>query len=446
MAGYPPDSLVTVRPFNHRFDGDTVIIGDVDRQVFLAIPAEGLDILEWLAAGRTVGEAAELYEEKYHETVDIEDFLEAIEQEGFIGEASAVAAGEVPEVVRPHWKWRFGWITPRVAQRLMSRPALVIYGLIVAAGVAMAIDDPTVMPYRGGHVLLFPDHIGQLMLTWFTLSMGTVLLHEMGHVIAARAAGVPTGLGFGNLLWWITAQTDMSSIWLAPPRQRYLAFAAGTIVDGVSSTFLIAFIWQAHRGWISPPPWAAQLATALLLTNLARIVWQNSFYIRTDVYYIVATAKKCKNLMGDTEDYVRNLRARLRGAPPRHDQSGIPAREMQVIRRFAWAWFIGRIGAFAFYGYLTIPVLWRYSYELVMLVTGQPTQYSSFDFAVFGILVLSVHGVGLAMWWRGLYRGAQARRRLDSSRLADGAKAAPLRVAPETEMVPAAVEASSRVA
>jgi len=425
MAGYPPDSLVTVRPFNHRFDGDTVIIGDIDRQVFLAIPAEGLDILESLAAGRTVGEAAELYEEKYHETPDIEDFLEALEQEGFIGETSAVEAGEVPEVRQHHWRWRFGWISPQTAQRLVSRSALAIYGVIVAVGVAMAIDDPTVLPYRGGNALIFPSHIGIMMWTWFTLSLATVFLHELGHVVAARAAGVPTGLGIGNLLWWIVAQTDMTSIWLAPKRQRYLAFAAGAIVDGVCSAFLIAFIWPAHRGWTNPPQWTVLLATALLLTNTARIVWQCSFYLRTDVYYIIATANKCKNLMGDTEDYLRNLRARLRGAPQRVDQSGISPREMRVIRRFAWAWFFGRILAFAFYGYVILPVLWRYSYEFVLLVTGNHTRYTSFDFATFGILVLSVHGGGITMWVRGLCRGAQARRTLDRSRLADEAKQAP---------------------
>jgi len=433
MAAYPPNSLVTVRPFNHRFDGDTVIIGDIDRQVFLAIPAEGLDILESLAAGRTVGEARDLYEEKYHDTPDIEDFLEALEQEGFIGETSAMESGEVPEVRQLHWRWRFGWISERTAQRLVSRPALVVYGVLVVAGLALAIEDPTVMPYRGGDALLFPSHVGLMMLTWFTLSLVGLFLHEMGHVVAARAAGVPTGIGLGNLLWWIVAQTDMTSIWLAPPRQRYLAFAAGSIVDGVSSAFLIAFIWPAHRGLIHPPQWTVLLATALLLSNLARILWQCFFYLRTDVYFIITAAKKCKNLMGDTEDYMRNLRARLRGAPQRVDQSGIPAREMQTIRRFAWAWFFGRIIALASYGYLIVPVLWRYGSQFALLVTGNHSQYGSFDFAVFGALVLGVHGGGTTMWLRGLYRGAQARRHPGRPQLADGAKQAPEQAAPNAE-------------
>ena len=113
MTRYAPDSLVTVRPFTHRLDGDTVILGDIDRHVFVAIPTEGLDILESLAAGNTVGHTTRLYEEKHDETPDIEDFLEALEQEGFIGEASAVDAGDVPDVPPAPRRYTAGTTTRR---------------------------------------------------------------------------------------------------------------------------------------------------------------------------------------------------------------------------------------------------------------------------------------------------------------------------------------------
>ena len=91
MAGYPPDSHVMVRPFTHRREGDTVTIGDIDRQVFLAIPAEGMDILDSLAAGHTVGETVRRYEQCYDETPDIEDFLDALQQGGAQDERGHVA-------------------------------------------------------------------------------------------------------------------------------------------------------------------------------------------------------------------------------------------------------------------------------------------------------------------------------------------------------------------
>jgi len=424
MGGYTPDSLVTVGPFTHRPDGDHVILGDVDRQVFVAVPAEGLDILVALAAGHTVGQAARIYEDKYHETADIEDFLEALEQEGFIGGASAVDAGDIPEVRQAHWRWRFEWLSPKVAQRLVSWPVLAACGLLVAVGVALVADDPTVLP-KAGNALLFPHHFAALTWAWILLANLGLLAHELGHVVAARAAGSRAGLGISNQLWMIVAQTDMSAIWLSPRRQRYVAFAIGMIVDAVSAVFLIAFVWSAHRGWIGPPEWAVLLATAVIVAPLARIIWQFCFFLRTDVYYMIATALSCKNLMTDTDDYLRNLWARARRAPHRVDQSGIPPKEMRVIRWYSVLWFFGRLVSIVTYAFLILPVLWGYTYQFILLVTGNRTRFTSWDFATIGILVILINGGGLVMWLRGLYRGGRERRRLNKERRTDGTKGAP---------------------
>jgi putative peptide zinc metalloprotease protein len=118
MAGFPSGSLVQVRPFTHHRDGDTVNIGVVEQGIFLEIPAEGLDILNWLADGRTVGETADLYERKHGETADIEDFLAALSDEGFLQPAGTAETTADPTVTptagrsacpgsRP--TWRAGW-------------------------------------------------------------------------------------------------------------------------------------------------------------------------------------------------------------------------------------------------------------------------------------------------------------------------------------------------
>lgn len=424
MGRYTPDSPVTVRPFTHRSDGDTVILGDVNRQVFVAIPAEGLDILTALAAGRTVGQAARMYEEKYHETADIEDFLEALEQEGFVGGFAAVDAGDVPEVRQAHWGWRFEWLTPRIAQLLVSLPVLAACGVLVAVGVALGVDDPTVLP-KAGNALLFPHHFAALTWAWILLANLGLFAHEVGHVVAARAAGSRAGIGISNQLWMIVAQTDMTAIWLSPKRQRYLAFAIGMIVDAVSAVFLIAFVWVAHRGWISPPEWAVLLATAVIVAPLARIIWQFCFFLRTDVYYIIATAFSCKNLMADTDDYLRNLWARARRSPHRVDQSGIPPKEMRVIRWYSVLWFFGRLVSCVIYAVLVLPVLWGYTYQFILLVTGNRTRFTSWDFATVGILVILINGGGLVMWLRGLYRGGRERRRLSNAGRVGATKSAP---------------------
>lgn len=421
MTGYTPDSLVAVRPFKHRLDGETVFLGDIDRQVFVAIPAEGLDILESLAAGKTVRQTVQAFEEKYNDTPDIENFLEALEQEGFVGAGSAVEAGEVPDVRHARKRWRLEWLSPQTAQRLVSWPVLAVCGVLITVGMALVVHDPSVLP-KGGNALLFPIHFAAL--TWATIFFVIVgvFLHELSHVVAARAAGVSAGIGIGNALYVVVAQTEMTAIWMAPKRQRYLAFAIGAIVDAVSSSFLIAFLWSVHRGWISSPEWVLLLATAVLLTCLLRIFWQFCFFLRTDGYYIIATAFDCKNLMADTDNYLRNLWARLRRSPRKFDQSGIPAREMQVVRWFSLLWFFGRLVALGFLVFVILPLLWGYTYQFILLLTGNETQFKSFDYITVALIFLALRGGGLTMWLRGLNRGARARRRRNRSLQADEAK------------------------
>lgn len=84
MPRFALDGRVAVCPFAHQRDGESVTIGDLDRQVFLTIPVEGLDILTPLAAGRTVGETVALYEQAHGQTPDIEDFLSVLAGEGFV--------------------------------------------------------------------------------------------------------------------------------------------------------------------------------------------------------------------------------------------------------------------------------------------------------------------------------------------------------------------------
>ncbi|GAA3452362.1 hypothetical protein [Dactylosporangium matsuzakiense] len=419
MAGYPPGSLVKVRPFTHHRDGDTVNIGLVEQHVFLEIPAPGLDILNWLSEGKSVGETAGLFESKHGQAPDIEDFLTALNDEGFLQPADAteeatVKAVPASEHVHTHGRSvSLHWLSPSAARKLVGWPVLLGCAAIMAAGVWFAVGDPGLMPVPGKS-LLFPEYFAAL--TWATmiLSLGSVMIHEIAHVVAARAAGVTANMEVGNQLYVLVAQTDMTGIWLAPKRRRYLAFTIGLIADATTAALLIALLWFGRHGYVSLPYWLSLLSTALVLTALIRVGWQFFFFLRTDGYYVFATAFNCKSLMVDTEDFLRNQVKRLRPSLPRVDQSAIPKREMRAIRAYSLIWIAGRfisVGVFFFAG---LPVLWGYLYQAILYVTGGDSRFNSIDFATVAILGLGVNGWGVALWIRSLYRGRRDRRRRDT--------------------------------
>src|SRR5215470_18920970 len=84
MPTYTRETFVTVHSFTRQPDGDEIIIGRKETGVFLAVPPEAVEVLEHLAQGKSVGEAADLYQQRYGEAPDLDDFLGLLESKGIV--------------------------------------------------------------------------------------------------------------------------------------------------------------------------------------------------------------------------------------------------------------------------------------------------------------------------------------------------------------------------
>ncbi|HEU5333251.1 MAG TPA: hypothetical protein VFU73_10810 [Actinocrinis sp.] len=420
MADYALDATVRVHPFEHNRDGDDVIIGDPARDAYLCIPADGLDLLESLAAGNTVAETVRTYQDKYGETPDIEDFIGILTDEGFIapdteadteaGDGEHGHAHSRRGTARVRKSWSFDWISPSVAARLCGAPVLIAAGLFIALGTAVAVTHPQQLPTV--KTLLFPHgYFAALTMGTLALAICAVMLHEFAHAVVARSAGLPARLALGNLMYTIVAQTDITGIWMAPKRKRYLAFLSGTIVDLVAASAIVDLIYAESRGWVSlNQTWLMPLLNAFLFTYAMRISFQLLFYLRTDIYYVVSTAMSCKSLMSDTETFLRNKVFRALRRPHRVvDQSGIPAREMKRVRVYAAFYAIGRVFWIAVLSVFYLPLLWSYVDQFILLVTGHPHRLGAIDFLTIAFLAFLLDGGGLVMWLRGIYRNSRAK-------------------------------------
>ena len=71
MSTFTLDAPVAVRPYAIRVNGADAVIGDTARGVYLTIPVEGLDLLESLAGGLTVGEAVRRFEDRHDFSVAV---------------------------------------------------------------------------------------------------------------------------------------------------------------------------------------------------------------------------------------------------------------------------------------------------------------------------------------------------------------------------------------
>src|SRR5205823_12081186 len=106
----------------------------------------------------------------------------------------------------------------------------------------------------------------------------------------------------------------------------------------VLGALLVLLLYGHLQGWLALPILAVRLVRAMVFTTLMRIFWQCFLFIRTDFYYIISNFFNCRNLLKDTETFLRNQLARMVPLVLPIDQSDIPVSERRVIRGYALVW------------------------------------------------------------------------------------------------------------
>ncbi|HEV2853707.1 MAG TPA: hypothetical protein VHC97_12965 [Thermoanaerobaculia bacterium] len=407
VAPFTEESRVAVFPFSRQDGGEEeVVVGRPEAGVFLALPRDAVEVLDDLAAGRTVAEARDLYHQRHGETPDLAEFLELLAEKGFVrprdDEPGAAETGFLPQV--PVRKYHFENLPEGVARFFFGRAALCVYALVIASGLWVALRHPSLVPGRGS--LYFERFRTPKILTVIGFSFVTLFFHEMSHLLAARATGVKSRLGISHRLWMLVAETDLTGLWAVAKRRRYLPLLAGPLTDLATSSAILLCLEAQSRGWIGLPPLAVELLRAVFFAYVLQLVWQLFFFLRTDLYYVIATWFDCKNLLGDTETFLKNRLARIVPSIQTVDQSYIPASERRMIRVYAVVWLLGRAVALFLLFSVTLPLTFTYLTNIVKALSGgwQADTVAFLDALTMMILSTALFAVGMGLWMRSLIR------------------------------------------
>ncbi|QFZ73402.1 hypothetical protein GFH48_09165 [Streptomyces fagopyri] len=264
-------------------EGDEVVVGRLDTGSYAVFPADGAELLQQLMRGMTLGAAADWYEATFEEEADLQDFVTTLRDLGFVSEADrAQPAAPAPEV-----RLR------GLGRAAFSPPAWALYGALVGGWTWAAIARPDLAPHPGQ---IFFTH--SLLAVQLVITLGQVpllLLHEGFHILAGRRLGLPTRLSVSNRLTYIVAETQINGLLSVPRAKRYLPFFAGMVCDGVvfSVLGLVADLTRNPGGSFSL---TGRLCLGLAFTVAVRMLWQLQLYLRTDLYYVAATAWNCYDL------------------------------------------------------------------------------------------------------------------------------------------------------
>jgi len=362
-TGQPADptaeQALAIHHLTYLDEGDEVTVGRPDTDSYCVLPTDGAALLRELARGVPPGRAAAWYEATYGQPVDMEEFLAAIAELGFVAAPGEAVAGA--RSVR----WQ------RLGRAVFSPVAWIGYLALGLAAVLAMLRHHDLAPHYQN--LFFSRYVTVVVLTVFVGQFPFLLLHEAFHALAGRRLGLPSRLGIGRRLYFVVFETSLDGLVAVPRRQRYLPILAGMLFDLVSIAGL-TLVAAALRRPDGGQPLVGGICLAMAFANLLRFVWQFYFYLQTDLYQVVVTVFGCVNLQSTARRMIANRVNRLIGRRSHLvDESTWHPNDRAVARWYSWLLVVG------------------YAFSIGTLVlAGLPTMVR-----IFGIMLdRLVHGAG----------------------------------------------------
>lgn len=286
------NSTINLSPLNIKKDQKHFIVEDVQTGEFYEMPQICIDAIQLIQQGYKLGEVESVLKNIYpDEDVDMIDFANQLLDLHLVKEINGQELSIQDSNVL---KNGFKWITPRLGRFFFNRWSMYGYGLIFLMNILLFILKPQFLPsYKD--IFVF-DVMTLNILLWVVISFCTVMIHEFGHVLAARAYELPTQMSLGHRLFFVVFETDLSRALSLIPKDRNILYLAGMCLDQV-------ILFAALIGQIFIPN--GTFLAVVVLDVFIRTVFQCCFYMKTDVYYVFENLTGCYNLMENGKRFLR---------------------------------------------------------------------------------------------------------------------------------------------
>ncbi|MEU8172541.1 hypothetical protein AB0C14_06680 [Microbispora hainanensis] len=375
-----------------RRDREEWIVGRVETGDVIAVPAPGMRVIRLFQEGATVPEVERRLGAETGIRMNVGGFVDGLVRAGLV---AAVDGRPVPAPAPP--PPTFPRLLPRHVRWTLNPVLHAALAAVILAGAAVALLRPSVMP--GWRDLLWSDRGTLVLLTQTAAGWLLILLHELAHLCTARAAGVPGRIRFGTRLQFLTAQTEVSGIWLADRRVRLTVYLSGMALDAaVCAVCLLLTVAAGPRPALS----------VVALTALVMLSAQFLVFMRTDLYFVLQDVTGCRNLYGDSVAYAAHVcrRALLRrSADP---LARLPRAEGRWVRAYTALLVAGTALCLWLAAAVTIPAALGLLTGAVRALLDPPGWVAAADGVVTVLVVTGFHVLWATTWWR--RHGPKARR------------------------------------
>jgi hypothetical protein len=283
-------------------EGNEVVVGRVDSGSYAVLPLDGAELLRRMSEGMSPELAAEWYQRTYDEPVDIDEFVATLDELGFLRSDTA------PPAQARKLRYR------GLATALFSPIAGLAYLALLIGWLVLCWSHRDIRPASSQIFFTSSLLVIQIVITFGQIPL--LFLHEGAHILAGQRLGLSSRLNVSSRLTYVVFETQLNGLLSVARRRRYLPFLAGILTDllVLGAFGVIAQLSRHTDGSLSL---TGRLCLALAFTVVMRIAWQFQLYLRTDLYYVFATALNCFDLHDASKSLLKNRIWRTLGQPQR---------------------------------------------------------------------------------------------------------------------------------
>jgi CRP-like cAMP-binding protein len=189
----------------------------------------------------------------------------------------------------------FGRLYERIGRHAYTRTGLALTLAVAAGGFAAFVS----MAQRSAGTLLHAATVARVGAALIPLIVIAIVLHEIGHGMAAKAAGARVdrvGLGW----FWFRAMlfVDTSDAWLANRQQRMLVDGGGILVN------LVLAGAAGYVAFLAPNLTVAAVAWVFALWSYVAVLRNLNPLLEYDGYYLLMDALERPNLRGKSLGWI----------------------------------------------------------------------------------------------------------------------------------------------
>jgi putative peptide zinc metalloprotease protein len=353
------NSKIRLHPIEIRKEKKHYIIEDQTTEEFYEMPEICIVAIRKISAGFELEEIERELKLKFpQEEVNIIEFIEQLLELDIVEE---IDGQYIEPRIRKKEKEKLTWISSKFAYLFFNKAAIISYALLFVTNILLFVLYPQLFPqYKD--VFVF-DYISQNIILWFVLGGILVLIHELGHILAIRAHGLPTKLEVSHRLFLPVLETDLSQGWKLQSKERILLYFAGLSFDQV--ILFVALITQLL--FPTAPEIYISLMAFVVFHVVIRIIYQCCVYMKTDLYYVLENLTGCHNLMENTKNIIFK----------RKEAINIFEGELRTIKIYSVFYFLGLALSLLLFVCYYIPQL---AYTLIKVAPGLKSSIHSVEF------------------------------------------------------------------